>query len=157
MPMFEDPHDAVLAVSLDLTTGFAGTFAGPEEVTPVGRFRDQAVGTLSDLPSDLLSVVAWEWPVEHVGPLQGISATHRNLTLRGVTVIERAINVTGREETVLTEGEGEGEIETELVFSRYIDWLALYAELGAITIARPQVDDRTNLPENVPHDVDPVQ
>ena len=60
MPMFEDPHDAVLAVSLDLTTGFAGTFAGPEEVTPVGRFRDQAVGTLSDLPSDLLSVVAWE-------------------------------------------------------------------------------------------------
>src|SRR3954453_18038088 len=42
-------------------------------------------------------------------------------------------------------------------FSRYIDWLALYAELGAVTIARPPVDDRRSLPveDNVPFPAEP--
>ena len=75
--------------------------------------------------------------MRHVGPLQGTPATGREVTMRGVTVID-----------------GRG---ADPQFSRYIDWLALYAELGAVTIARPPVDDRESLPveDNVPFPAEP--
>jgi hypothetical protein len=146
MPMFDDAFSAVQAVAQDLSKGFKDIFEEVTELTAVGLFAQEAVGTVSEA----LSVVAWEWPVVHVGSIQGISATGRSVTLRGVTVIELASAVIEREreENFVDEGEG------DLMFSRYIDWLGLYAELGAVTIARPQVDDRSNIPDNVPHDVD---
>lgn len=144
MPLFEDVERALHAVSQDLADGFAGIFDGQGGVLPVGRFAEEAVGTVSDT----VSVLAWEWPVRHVGPLQGTPATHRELTLRGVTVIERRSSVIDRGDTVIEREETEA--DGNLLFSRYIDWLALYAELGALSIARPQVDDRRSIPENVP-------
>jgi hypothetical protein len=41
-------------------------------------------------------------------------------------------------------------------YSRYIDWLGLYADLGAVTIARPPVEDRSDLPDkgHLPYPVD---
>lgn len=128
MPLF-DVNDAIGAVSRDLAEGFGGIFEATDDVRAVDVFAEEAVGTMSDS----VSVLAWEWPVRHVGSLQGTPATGRDLTVRGVTVID-----------------GRGD---ELLFSRYIDWLALYAELGAVTIARPPVDDRNAIPGNVPFPV----
>jgi len=146
MPLFEDVERALREVSQDLAHGFSGIFDGPDGVLPVGRFAEEAVGTVSDT----VSVVAWEWPVVHVGPIQGTPATNRELTLRGVTVIERRKTVIERGDTEVEGEETDGDGSDELLFSRYIDWLALYAELGALSIARPQVDDRHAIPENVP-------
>jgi hypothetical protein len=143
MPMFDEVESAVAAVADDLAQGFGGIFEGRSDLVPVGRFAEEVVGTISET----VSVVAWEWPVTHVGPIQGTPATGRELVMRGVTVIEREETVVGRREDVVDGGAG------DLVFSRYIDWLALYAELGAVTISRPQVDDRSGLPENQPHPV----
>jgi hypothetical protein len=141
MPLFEDVERALEAVSEDLAHGFSGIFEGSDDLRPVGRFAEEAMGTVSDTAS----VLAWEWPVVHVGMIQGTAATNRELTLRGVTVIERRETVVSRGDKVI-----DGDNDSELLFSRYIDWLALYAELGALAIGRPQVDDRSSVPENVP-------
>jgi hypothetical protein len=125
VPLFS-VDEALDAVSNDLNEGFGGIFEGIDRVRAVGVFAEEAVG------ADRVSVLAWEWPVRHVGSLQGTPATGRELTLRGLTVIDAR----------------DGEL-----FSRYIDWLALYAELGALTIVRPPVDDRSAIPDNVPHPV----
>lgn len=128
MPLF-DVVETIQVVSRDLTGGFEGIFEGMDDLHAVGVFADEEVG------ADGVSVLAWEWPVRHVGSLQGTPATGRELTLRGVTIVD-----------------GRGD---EVLFSRYIDWLALYAELGAVTIARPAVDDRSEIHGNVPHPVPP--
>jgi hypothetical protein len=129
MPLFETSDEALTEVIQDLTTGFEGVFETVEDVRAVGVFTDEAVGTVSEVAS----VLAWEWTVQHVGPLQGTPATLKELTVRGVTVID-----------------GSG---PRLTFSRYIDWMGLYAQIGAVTIARPPVDDRHKIEGNVPHDV----
>jgi hypothetical protein len=129
-------EQALEEVGADLETGFEGIFAVNTEVdeplSPVGVFARVPIG------ADDVAVMAWEWQVRHVGPLQGTPATGREVTMRGVTVID------------LRDGD-------DHQYSRYIDWLALYADLGAVTIARPPVDDRSDLPDetNVPHPVDP--
>jgi hypothetical protein len=134
MPLFETIEEALEAVRDDLGEGFRGIFVPvddeTEALTAVGVFADEPVG------ADLVSVIAWEWRVSHDGRLQGTPATGAKVTMRGLTVID------GR--------------EGEQQFSRYIDWLALYADLGAVTIARPPVDDRSELPagDNFPHPVD---
>ena len=129
MPLFATSDDALTEVIQDLTSGFEGVFQTVEDVHAVGVFTDEAVGTVSEVAS----VLAWEWQVLHVGPLQGTPATLKELTVRGVTVID-----------------GSG---PRLMFSRYIDWMGLYAQMGAVTIARPPVDDRHKIEGNVPHDV----
>ena len=133
MPLFE-VDQALEAVKEDLTVGFRDIFqSAGDGPTAVGVFADRPIGTEPGTESDTVSVVAWEWDVIHAGSLQGTPRTARQLTMRGVTVIERA--------------------EEGLVYWRYIDWLALYAGLGAVTIARPVVDDREGL-ANVPFPID---
>jgi hypothetical protein len=118
-----EAHSAVLE---DLKSGFERIFQEVEPLRAVGLFADESVG------ADNFTVLAWEWPVQHIGHLQLTPATGKTLTIRGVTLID--------------------DRGPERVFSRYIDWLALYAEIGAVTIARPPVDSREDLPEddNVP-------
>jgi hypothetical protein len=125
MPLF-DMETTQAIIMEDLEAGFRGIFDALDRPSPVGVFAETEVG------ADDVSVLAWEWRVRHVGSLQGTPATGREVTVRGVTVID-----------------GRG---SDPQFSRYIDWLALYAELGAVTIARPPVDDRSRLPaeDNVP-------
>lgn len=130
MPLFESVDEALLAVAEDLAEGFGSIFREVEPLRPAGVFAEQSVG------ASLVSVLAWEWPVHHVGSIQGTPATLRDVTLRGVTVID--------------------ELSGERLFSRYIDWLSLYAELGALAIARPPVEDRKAIEDNVPHDIDQV-
>jgi len=128
MPLFNE-SDALSQVTQDLNTGLGEIFEGTDVVRAVDVFADEPVGTVSEAAS----VVAWEWPVVHVGHLQGTPPTGKAVTIRGITVID------GR--------------SGELLFSRYIDWLGLYAQIGAVTTARPLVDDRRDIPENVPHPV----
>jgi hypothetical protein len=129
MPLFDLP-ETIRVVDEDVRAGFDGVFEAMDDLRPVGPFVDAEIG------ADGVSVLAWEWSVRHVGSLQGTPATGRELTLRGVTIVD-----------------GRG---SEVLFSRYIDWLALYAELGAVTIARPPVDDRSLIHGNVPHPVPPA-
>jgi hypothetical protein len=134
MPLFETVDDALAAVRQDLMQGFEGIFVPlddpSEALSPVGVFADDTVG------AEDVSVMAWEWRVVHAGPLQGTPATGIELTIRGMTAID------GR--------------RGEPQFSRYIDWLGLYADLGAVTIARPPVEDRSDLPDkgHLPYPVD---
>jgi hypothetical protein len=138
MALFDSPDEALAEVSRDLENGFADVFLGVEDgaegARAAGPFANTAIG------ADGISVVAWEWTVEQVGPLpgveplQGTPATHKVVTIRGVTIID------GRRPTPR--------------YARYIDWLALYADLGAVTIARPAVDHRLDIERNVPHPVD---
>jgi hypothetical protein len=123
MPLF-NISDAVQAVLQDLNVGFDGIFKGVEDPKPAGVFADVEVG------ADGVSVLAWEWKVRHVGSLQGTPATGKTLTIRGTTVIDAS---DGGEPT----------------FARYIDWLALYAQIGAVTIARPPVRSRARIRGNV--------
>jgi hypothetical protein len=134
MPLFNDPNDAVDAVRRDLETGFSDILQPNGPLNPVGKFSDVAIGS----GNDEISVLAWEQPVIHVGSLQGTPPTGKELILRGVTIID-----------------GNG---GDPLYSRYIDWLALYADIGAITIARPAVEDRFAIAGQVdePVEDDPV-
>lgn len=136
MPLFESVDETLHAVAEDLTEGFGSIFEEREPLRPVGLFENELVGTMPDAESgvSLVAVLAWEWPVRHVGYLQGTPATLRDVTLRGMTVID-------------DRGDGRQ-------LARYIDWLGLYAELGALSIARPLVEDRKAIEDNVPHDVE---
>ena len=104
----------------------------------MGVFAEQVIGALPSPDPEsrepLVSVLAWEWGVRHVGSLQGTPATQRDVTLRGMTVVD--------------------DRSGERLLSRYIDWLGLYAELGALSIARPLVEDRKAIEDNVPHNVE---
>lgn len=135
MPI-EDVEALVDEVRSDLVGAFDGIFEtegrGFETLEP---FVERLV------QGDGVSVLAWVWHVRHVGPIrravperppdppdmdtldvQFIPATERSATIHGVTVID--------------------ESGGEAIFTRFIDWLGLYAELGAVTMARPLVDER---------------
>src|SRR5262245_45476551 len=102
--LFDAPDDAISAVSEDLAEGFKDIFVGIEE----GAAGARAVGPFRNLPigADSISVVAWEWKVQHIGSLpgpHGTPPTSLTVTMRGVTIID------GRRDTPR--------------YVRYIDWL----------------------------------
>jgi hypothetical protein len=134
MPLFDEAQHALQATFQDLNLGFEGIFRGVGDGVDgpkaVGPFEQDAVG------ADGISVMAWEWEVEHIGSFPddlGIPATHQTVTLHGVTIID------GRHD------------RNDPQFARYIDWLGLYAQLGAVTFARPPVDDREVIRDNRPY------
>lgn len=127
--------DLVEEVRADLTEGFVEIFEEVGGFSVLSPFEDVLV------QSGAVSVLAWAWNVRHVGPIprtlpdqppppediltvpvQFIPATERVLTINGVTVVD--------------------ERSDSPTFHRFIDWFGLYGALGAITMARPPVDER---------------
>src|SRR5262245_8511800 len=120
MPIFEGTGDAIGEINEDLKAGFGEVFETIEDARAVGVFADRSIGDGADTGNQV-SVVAWEWQVRHMGYLNYLAPTGKEVTMRGVTVVDES---TG-----------------ERLYSRYIDWLQLYAELGAVAMVRPPVDD----------------
>ena len=120
-------------VESDLVAAFDGVFATEERgFETLEPFVERLV------QSDGVSVLAWTWQVRHVGPVRQavedprgsdtvealfIPTTNRSATIHGITVID--------------------ESSGEAIFTRFIDWFGLYAELGAVIMARPVVAERT--------------
>ena len=119
------------AVALD-TAGVLGSFLDG------GFFADPSIGEstwLSD--SSEFFAIRWRFEGRHVGPIPGfgqtsIGATGNSVSVSGLTLVENTApgQTTGDDlESLLRSG--------TVVFHRFIDWLAVFAQLGVLHLGRP--------------------
>jgi len=121
---------ATAAVKLD-TEGVLGTFLE-------GRFAPESLGQ-STWRSDKSEFFAIRWRFEgrHVGSIAGfghtdIPATQNTVSVSGLTLVENTVpgqQVGGDLEKVLRSG--------TVVFHRFIDWLAVFGQIGVLHLGRP--------------------
>jgi hypothetical protein len=65
------------------------------------------------------TAVVWEFPCRHTGIFQGLNATHKDLTVRGTTIVQQDGDVT--------------------LFRRFIDWAEVMTGLGMYASFRPTI------------------
>ena len=119
------------AVALD-TAGVLGSFLD-------GRFmEDKSIGASTwRAESSEFFAVRWRFEGRHVGPIPGfghtsIAATGNEVTVSGLTLVEN-----------LAPGKDTGDDLDQLlrsgtvVFHRFIDWLAVFAQIGVLHLGRP--------------------
>lgn len=119
------------AVELDVA-GVLGTFLD-------GSFTvDESIGESTwRSETSLFFAVRWRFEGKHVGPIPGfghtsIAATENMVSVSGLTLVE---NTAPHEaelddlETLLRSG--------VVVFHRFIDWLAVFAQIGVLHLGRP--------------------
>ena len=90
-------------------------------------FPNWLLDPLADDGSDTIAV-PWTWHGRNEGLFQ-LAATHREVTLRGITVV--------------TDG------GTDLICQRYIDWLPALQEAGIVLYTRPIVASTREFDPNV--------
>jgi len=131
-PRIFDLQTAREAVQLD-TQGVIGKFL-------TGRFSVE-----DDLGDDArwnkgkseMFAVGWRFVGEHTGRINGfghtsIEPTHNKISVAGLTVVENTLagqSISGGLEDLLRGG--------TIIFQRYIDWLAVFAQLGVLHLGRP--------------------
>jgi hypothetical protein len=119
------------AVALD-TAGVLGSFLD-------GRFsEDRSIGESKWLSEKSeFFAVRWRFEGRHVGPIPGfghtsIAPTGNTVTVSGLTLVEHT-----------TPGKPAGDDLDKLlrsgtvVFHRFIDWLAVFAQIGVLHLGRP--------------------
>ena len=119
------------AVQLD-TKGVIGSFLD-------GEFnRDESLGDSTWLNGTTeFFAIRWRFDGQHVRPLPGfghteIPPTQNLVSVSGLTLVENTVAgqpVDTDLETVLRSG--------TVVFHRFIDWLAVFAQLGVLHLGRP--------------------
>jgi hypothetical protein len=119
------------AVQLD-TAGVFGSFLDGKPAI------DASIGQ-SNWSTDTSEFFAVRWRFEgrHVGRIPGfghtfIEATHNMVSVSGLTLVENTKAgqlVTGELEVLLREG--------TVVFHRFVDWMAVFAQIGVLHLGRP--------------------
>ena len=130
----DQPFDLAVAhtaVLLD-TEGVIGAFLD-------GKFSpDESIGesTWRSAKSEFFAV-RWRFVGEHVRPIPGfghtvIPPTHNVVSVSGLTLVENTVpgpTIDSDIETLLRSG--------TVVFHRFIDWLAVFAQIGVLHLGRP--------------------
>jgi hypothetical protein len=113
-----DPEvDTIGLASQDVTEGLAPYFTAVEGFRAEPFWRPEPGAEQREK-----TWVAWTYEAKHTGLLAGIPPTEREVTVRGVTLVDRS--------------------EREPMFYRYIDWLDLCQQIGLSITSRPAVDPR---------------
>ncbi|MEA3184420.1 MAG: hypothetical protein QOJ74_897 [Ilumatobacteraceae bacterium] len=122
---------AYAAVALD-TAGVLGSFLD-------GRFvEDDSIGASTwQAESSEFFAVRWRFEGRHLGPIPGfghtfIAATGNEVSVSGLTLVENLApgKETGDDlDALLRSG--------TVVFHRFIDWLAVFAQIGMLHLGRP--------------------
>ena len=105
-------QDVTGLVANDVVEGLGDGF----RATSGFRILEQFDGM--DLPVGEVTFVPWQYGCEHVGDFHGLSASGREVLIVGVTAVE-------------------GADSGSPMFSRFIDWANVLAQLGATMAARP--------------------
>ena len=69
------------------------------------------------------TAVLWRWAGQHEAEFQGVIATHKVVTIRGVTMVDHDPKTT-----------------QQPMFERYVDWLDLFNQLGIGLSLRTPID-----------------
>jgi hypothetical protein len=130
----DTPFDLAVAraaVRLD-TEGVLGAFLE-------GRFDvDESIGDSTWLgESSEFFAVRWRFEGRHVGPIPGfghteIRATQNMVSVSGLTLVQNTMpgkTVGDDLDTLLRSG--------TVIFHRFIDWLAVFAQIGVLHLGRP--------------------
>lgn len=124
MAFFEADDEIVHLVADDVTAGLGGVF---EPTEGGGLMPLDSFGPLdAPIASDTHAALPWQWQGAHVGEIAGIPATGTDVVLRGVTIIDRSGD--------------------DVLFHRFIDWLDVLQQLGAVLVGRPVVATTEGLP-----------
>jgi hypothetical protein len=122
-------HEARRAVQQD-TEGVLGRFlSGDFMLEDIGEATWRSGG------SEFFAV-RWRFTGEHVGPIPGfghteIGPTHNMVTVSGLTLVEdRDRDARGRNVDSALDSES-------VVFHRFVDWLAVFAQIGVLHLGRP--------------------
>ena len=128
------------AVEKDIA-GVLGTFLD-------GRFAPESLGQ-STWSSDegQFFAVRWRFMGKHVGPINGfghtqIAPTQNEVSVSGLTLVQnkKPGQVVGDLEEVLK--------SDTIIFHRFIDWLAVFAQIGVLHLGRPMpIDDIRFIPQ----------
>jgi SnoaL-like polyketide cyclase len=106
--------DAVTAVQDDISQGLAGAFT-----IDSGGIRVDSPLNEKLLENNTYAAVVWSLTATHTGPFVGLEATGREVTIEGVTLVQKPTS------------------KTEQQFMRYIDWSAVLGQLGVSMSGRP--------------------
>ena len=134
----ERPFDldvAHVAVQLD-TEGVLGEFLDGK----ISADRTIGSSTWRSDKSEFFAV-RWRFSGRHVGQIPGfghtvIPPTHNQVSVSGLTLVENTVpgQVVDDIDTVLR--------SNTIVFHRFIDWLAVFAQIGVLHLGRPMsIDD----------------
>ena len=111
-----EPNDLHELVDRDVSDGLVDAFQRTEGLGSLDTF-----GTLDEpISSGTHDVLPWQWAGRHMGSLAGIPPTGRDVVVRGVTIVENR--------------------DGELVYHRFVDWLGVFEQLGAMLVTRPAVE-----------------
>lgn len=110
-------NDLTELVATDVRLGLGDAFdLSTEGLQPLDSFA------ASDEPiaSSAHDVLAWQWEGRHIGTLAGVPPTGRSVVVQGVTIVDHRGD--------------------EPWFHRFVDWLGVFDQLGAVLVTRPAVD-----------------
>ena len=127
MAFFEadDRDEIVRLVADDVAAGLGGVFQPTEGGGLMPLDSLESLG--APIASDTHAALPWQWQGTHVGEIAGIPPTGReDVVVRGVTIVDR----TG----------------DDILFHRFIDWLDVLQQLGAVLVGRPVVASTEGLP-----------
>jgi hypothetical protein len=100
-------------VAEDVSDGLAAMFEARDEGFVVREPFEEGIG------DDKLAAVPWSYTCAHVGDFRGVLPTGRTMRIDGVTIVDRR----GGED----------------VFVRYVDWAAVFGQLGMTVSTRVAV------------------
>jgi hypothetical protein len=106
--------EIIQLVGEDITEGLRAMF----EPTEGFRVRDAFEEGIGD---DVVAAVPWEYECAHTGDFQGVFPTGRAMRIEGLTIVDQR-----------------GE---QPAFIRYIDWAAVFGQLGMTVSTRVALDE----------------
>jgi hypothetical protein len=107
--------DALAATQKDLVEGLDGPFT----INP-GAIRVDSPVNEKVLENNTYAAVVWSLQATHTGEFAGLMATNREVTIEGVTLIQKPPDDKG-----------------EPQFMRFIDWSQVLGQLGVSMSGRP--------------------
>jgi hypothetical protein len=106
--------EIIQLVGTDVTEGLKAMF----EPTDGFRVREAFEGGIGD---DVVAAVPWEYDCSHTGDFQGVFPTGRPMRIEGLTIVDQRGD--------------------QPAFTRYIDWTAVFGQLGMTVSTRVAVGE----------------
>ena len=122
-----DAAAAYAAVKGDVTDALEPFFAAESDGTGKGYYQPQQYVDELITGAANKTAVLWRWAGKHVEEFQGVIATGKIVTIRGVTMVDHDDKL------------------PQPVFERYVDWLDLFNQLGIGLSLRTPIDRFTDV------------
>jgi hypothetical protein len=108
--------NAITATQADINAGLAGPFE-----VDTDSFKVESSFSDPPMQNDRFAAVPWSVTATHVGPFVGLEPTNRVVVIEGVTIV-----------TLRADDD-----QTPPEFQRYVDWSAVFGQLGVVMTGRP--------------------